>query len=482
MDARTTPISLETFKTITNSNGEFTTWTDIVMEAMDELTYNPELFVTPIKSFSEVIGDNIMFKNISNKNILPFNDNLTLNNNTMTQDKWNMLLYSDFMGPMEFSTMDRKSAYDWSQILSESLASIAIARRDFGNAECLKQVTDVALAIGNVFIMPDIDKEAPYNPTIAQVDYTSYKNAMVIVERFFQNIDRQRTKYAKGFDRKVGGTLISPQVALNFLAGKTAGFAGDDAYRAAVKENQVYEYLGAGYTKSLYLGQDYLMSEFLNGSTKVNSGLNTGNLIYPFFFSDLHIQFTYTPSVAFYGHSLGAEWRDVGTSRTKTVFTDIWRMNAAVKPVYGRFNYSFYSKIPVFPSWTDINGVVHRSLDLSVAADYNEFRNDVYKRQPMMYNAWLDGASNLTQDQVDALWTAATITWDPKTVATGEVLSTGDGSTKNIINVQRALVEGPTGASWVKLLGEDTRAAKKQEKKANKAIKENEAKVEEEIK
>ena len=58
---QSTNVTFEAFKSITDSKGQFTTWTDIINKAREVLPINNEILGAPFKSMEEVTGDNIVF-------------------------------------------------------------------------------------------------------------------------------------------------------------------------------------------------------------------------------------------------------------------------------------------------------------------------------------------------------------------------------------------------------------------------------------
>lgn len=416
INPQTTLISLETFKTITNSNGLFKTWTDIINEAKDTLPVNNQILGTVLKSYQDVMGDNVVFQNEENKNVYVYNDDLLKDNNLLTQDKWTMVLYSDYMLPLLYNGIDRKSAQDWSEILGNAMSNLFVAKQDLTNNTIIEEVNALNIALGQVKIIEGCDGDAPINAE-GNWDYSSYKQLAASITKFKLAEMRKRSKFAKGYNKNEVNFLISEQLAVNLLLGKTYNTAAAPAYEDFEKSFQPHEILGQIYNATMYLGTNTFMSEHTpttgaNANQVQNLGDMTGNLVRPFAFGDLHGLMVFMRSIAFYGHSYGSSTQDYPGSRMKKVWTYSWRMNGAVKPVYARFNYSFYSKIPTFPSYTRTNGEVVPARDLSLVADYNSFVNEVYLRQPMLYSAWFDGNSQVKQADLDAMWKKAKINWN----------------------------------------------------------------------
>lgn len=413
----TTPISFETFKTITNSNGQFVTWTDIVVQGSSALPINDEILGSLVKGITEITGDNVVFNNTENKNVGYFNDDVSIHNNKITRDKWVMYLYQDYMLTLEITDLDRKSALEWASYVEENMNSQFIAKNDIQNALCVWETYLLALAIGNFRLIAGCDGDANFLPS-GEMNYTPWKNLGFKLTDIFQKQRRTRTKFAKGYKKEQARFLTSQQLALRLLGGLTANSASTPAYEAIKNTAQPYQILTETYGSTMYLGQEFGMSEFTVGGNVQNKGQGTGNLTQPFFLENLHGLLYYIESIQVFGHGQLASdqarpYVDANgkMSRTKSVWSFIWRMQAAVLPIYARFNIAFINAIPKFPAWTDTNGVVHAAMDLSKADDYNTLCNTTFLKQPNLYSAFLDGASKITQPELNALWQKNTITW-----------------------------------------------------------------------
>ena len=409
IDARTTPISFETFKSITDSNGLFKTWADIMNVAMDNLPINEDILGAKIKNPIEVIGDNIVFENPENKNVLPFIDDITKRNNKLTMNKMTMLLHSDYMLPLEFDMIDSRSAIAWSELISQAVASMMVARQDLNNMTIIDAINRVNIALGRVKIIEDADKFS------TNYDDAKKLGLLLANERIMNRT--KRSKFSKGFQSSMERFLLSPQLSLKLQSGITAGSAAPQAYEDIQNKFQVTNIFGQTYeTTQMYLGQDIGMSEFTDDKgQKQNAGLNTGNLVKPFFFKDLQGLLFYNEAPAFYGHNYQERTLPMYNKRLTDVMTIVYRMNAAVKPIYAGMNMSFFSKIPTTSSYVDLAGNVIPARDYSTKKDYEALVNELYQEQPELYKwfGW-NGAYTIDQGALTKLWNDAKLDWKTK--------------------------------------------------------------------
>lgn len=406
IDLRTTPISFASYKSITDSKGLFDTWTDIVNKTMDELPVNSQILGSVLKSPEEVIGDNIVFQNIDNGNVYYFNDDITKHNNKATQTKMVMMLYTDYMLPFEVDNRDMKSAVAWSELIAKKVATLYQAKQDVNNLTVIDEINKYNIALGQVKIIADCDKDIADG-----VKYEDFKNLGATLGKIRTLSQYKRTKFMKGYNSSNLDFLISPVLSINLLTGKTYSSASPQAYSDMESEFQMKEFFGYNYKTTLYLGSDVGMSEFADKQTTLNEGECTGQLLKHYSLSNLHGLMVYRQSIAFYGHNFTDEVRPMTGSRTKSVQTFFYRMNAAVKPVYASINLSFFNAIPTSPSYTMYDGTVVPARDYSKAADLNALRNELVESQPQLYNKVLPKVSNLTQEQVNKIWTDANVKW-----------------------------------------------------------------------
>lgn len=409
-DFRTTPISLQTFMNITDSNGLFKTWADIRKNTLDSLPVNEDIMGTKIKAPEAIQGNNIIFENVENKNILPFIDDLTKRNNPLTLNKMIMNLYSDYMLPLEFNLMDKHSAMEWSQILSDAMSSMQIARKDLQNMIVIDELQKVCIALGRVAIVEGTDQ--------INLNYQENKALGVLLGNDRINNRRNRTKFMKGYNKQLERFLISPTMSLNLLSGLTANSASQQAYTDQLERFEITQVFGHTYeTTSMYLGLDIGMSEFTPDqggaqTAKQNVGKNTGQLIHPFFFSKLQGLLFYNDSIAYYEQNFEERIIPSPFKRYTDVLTIAFRMNAAVKPVYSAINKAYFSEIPKTESYVDLKGAVIPARDYSKKADYDALINELYQSQPQLYSmfGW-NGASNVDQATLTKMWDDAKIDW-----------------------------------------------------------------------
>lgn len=415
MTPQTTNVSFEVFKSITDSKGQFTTWTDIINKAREVLPINNEILGAPFKSMEEVVGDNIVFSNTTTKFVEYFRDDLS-DNNKLELDKMVMYLYNDFMTSYEYNWIDQKSTYEWSSIIADQVSQMFLTKQDISNALAVDEIQKIALALGNFTIIPNADKL--FKKADGTIDYSTAKTIGLFQQRIINKYRTKRTKYAKGIDPKEFSWVNSYDFSLNLLSSLTAGFsASNDAYKDVQVKNTQQDFLGKKYTESIYLGNDFEMSEFSitngNNTTKYNAGIHTGNLVKPFELKNVFSLFWLPRSLAYYGHNFVVSDRPSVNSRSKSVITFSWRSQVAIIPIFADFNHIFLTAMPSFKSYTKRDGSVEPAYDLSKfnesstgiangAKGYKEFVLKIRNEQPMLYNTLIDAngltSANITDD------------------------------------------------------------------------------------
>ena len=400
---QSTNVTFETFKSITDSKGQFTTWTDIINKAREVLPINNEILGAPFKSMEEVTGDNIVFSNVTTKFVEYFRDDLS-DNNKLELDKMVMFLYNDFMTSYDYNWIDQKSTYEWSSIIADQISQMFLTKQDISNALAVDEIQKIALALGNFTIIPNADKLM--KKADGTIDYSIAKTIGLFQQRIINQYRTKRTKYAKGIDPNEFSWVNSYDFSLNLLASLTAGYsASNDAYRDIQAKNTQQDFLGKKYTESIYLGNDLPMAEFQakqngTGSLQTNNpGIHTGNLVKPFELKHIFSLFWLPRSLAYYGHNFQVSDRPSTNSRSKSVITFSWRSQVAIIPIFADFNHIFITKMPVFSSYVKRDGTVTPSYNLSKwdqtaaanqpsqgAKGYKEFVLKIRKEQPMLYN------------------------------------------------------------------------------------------------
>lgn len=411
MTPQTTNVSFEAFKSITDSKGQFTTWTDIINKAREVLPINNEILGAPFKSMEEVVGDNIVFSNTTTKFVEYFRDDLS-DNNKLELDKMVMYLYNDFMTSYEYNWIDQKSTYEWSSIIADQVSQMFLTKQDISNALAVDEIQKIALAIGNFTIIPNADKL--FKKADGTIDYSVAKTIGLFQQRIINKYRTKRTKYAKGIDPKEFSWVNSYDFSLNLLSSLTAGYgASNDAYKDIQVKNTQQDFLGKKYTESIYLGNDLEMSEFSitsgSATTKYNGGIHTGNLVKPFELKNVFSLFWLPRSLAYYGHNFVVSDRPSVNSRSKSVITFSWRSQVAIIPIFADFNHIFLTAMPSFKSYTKRDGQVEPAYNLSIydgsnasangAKGYKEFVLKVRNEQPMLYNTLID-ANGLTSANI----------------------------------------------------------------------------------
>lgn len=414
MTPQTTNVSFEVFKSITDSKGQFTTWTDIINKAREVLPINNEILGAPFKSMEEVVGDNIVFSNTTTKFVEYFRDDLS-DNNKLELDKMVMYLYNDFMTSYEYNWIDQKSTYEWSSIIADQVSQMFLTKQDISNALAVDEIQKIALALGNFTIIPNADKL--FKKADGTIDYSTAKTIGLFQQRIINKYRTKRTKYAKGIDPKEFSWVNSYDFSLNLLSSLTAGYgASNDAYKDVQVKNTQQDFLGKKYTESIYLGNDFEMSEFkttttTGGATTTtthNAGIHTGNLVKPFELKNVFSLFWLPRSLAYYGHNFVVSDRPSVNSRSKSVITFSWRSQVAIIPIFADFNHIFLTAMPSFKSYTKRDGSVEPAYDLSKfnaqsagngTKGYNEFVLKIRNEQPMLYNT-LIGANGLTSANI----------------------------------------------------------------------------------
>ena len=420
---QSTNVTFETFKSITDSKGQFTTWTDIINKAREVLPINNEILGAPFKSMEEVTGDNIVFSNVTTKFVEYFRDDLS-DNNKLELDKMVMFLYNDFMTSYDYNWIDQKSTYEWSSIIADQISQMFLTKQDISNALAVDEIQKIALALGNFTIIPNADKLM--KKADGTIDYSIAKTIGLFQQRIINQYRTKRTKYAKGIDPNEFSWVNSYDFSLNLLASLTAGYsASNDAYRDIQAKNTQQDFLGKKYTESIYLGNDLPMGEFTttinnassvggfptSGSHKANAGIHTGNLVKPFELKHIFSLFWLPRSLAYYGHNFQVSDRPSTNSRSKSVITFSWRSQVAIIPIFADFNHIFLTKMPVFSSYVKRDGSVEPAYDLSKwssteasnspstgAKGYKEFVLKIRSEQPMLYNTLIAADDNSNQN------------------------------------------------------------------------------------
>ena len=412
---QSTNVTFEAFKSITDSKGQFTTWTDIINKAREVLPINNEILGAPFKSMEEVTGDNIVFSNVTTKFVEYFRDDLS-DNNKLELDKMVMFLYNDFMTSYDYNWIDQKSTYEWSSIIADQISQMFLTKQDISNALAVDEIQKIALALGNFTIIPNADKLM--KKADGTIDYSVAKTIGLFQQRIINQYRTKRTKYAKGIDPNEFSWVNSYDFSLNLLASLTAGYsASNDAYRDIQAKNTQQDFLGKKYTESIYLGNDLPMGEFTTTiknpsnvggfqdqqTQKVNSGIHTGNLVKPFELKHIFSLFWLPRSLAYYGHNFQVSDRPSTNSRSKSVITFSWRSQVAIIPIFADFNHIFLTKMPVFSSYVKRDGSVEPAYNLNKwsateavsdptpgAQGYKEFVLKIRKEQPMLYNTLIE--------------------------------------------------------------------------------------------
>ena len=410
---QSTNVTFEAFKSITDSKGQFTTWTDIINKAREVLPINNEILGAPFKSMEEVTGDNIVFSNVTTKFVEYFRDDLS-DNNKLELDKMVMFLYNDFMTSYDYNWIDQKSTYEWSSIIADQISQMFLTKQDISNALAVDEIQKIALALGNFTIIPNADKLMKKQD--GTIDYSVAKTIGLFQQRIINKYRTKRTKYAKGIDPNEFSWVNSYDFSLNLLASLTAGYsASNDAYRDIQAKNTQQDFLGKKYTESIYLGNDLPMAEFKvtqgASSTTHNQGVFTGNLVKPFELKHIFSLFWLPRSLAYYGHNFQVSDRPSTNSRSKSVITFSWRSQVAIIPIFADFNHIFITEMPKFSSYVKRDGTVEPAYDLSKwsaneagstpsagAQGYKEFVLKIRQEQPMLYNTLIAADDNSGQN------------------------------------------------------------------------------------
>lgn len=421
---QSTNVTFEAFKSITDSKGQFTTWTDIINKAREVLPINNEILGAPFKSMEEVTGDNIVFSNVTTKFVEYFRDDLS-DNNKLELDKMVMFLYNDFMTSYDYNWIDQKSTYEWSSIIADQISQMFLTKQDISNALAVDEIQKIALALGNFTIIPNADKLMKKQD--GTIDYSVAKTIGLFQQRIINQYRTKRTKYAKGIDPNEFSWVNSYDFSLNLLSSLTAGYsASNDAYRDIQAKNTQQDFLGKKYTESIYLGNDLPMGEFTttiknnpsnvggftnNQQTTANAGIHTGNLVKPFELKHIFSLFWLPRSLAYYGHNFQVSDRPSTNSRSKSVITFSWRSQVAIIPIFADFNHIFITEMPKFSSYVKRDGSVEPAYNLNKwsateatndpstgAKGYKEFVLKIRKEQPMLYNTLIAADDNSGQN------------------------------------------------------------------------------------
>lgn len=399
----TTPITFETFKEITRSDGTFNTYTDIINAAMTALPVNEELLGVHFNSMREVTGDNIVFKNTEYKTIEWLRKDLA-DNNSLTLNKMTMFLYNDFMTALDYGIKDKKSTVEWAAIVADTISKMFITKRDVSNMLVIDEMFKVALAAGEFTIINNgWDEVTDAN---GEPWYNAYKQLAANIARFKFKKQRMRTKFVKGLDTDRYRFTLAKEFSLNLLTGLTAGYQGSEgAYKDIQYRDQTLTFFGTEFNSSIYFHDVIDMNEWkkITGPGQVtvqNPGSHTGNLIKPFNFENI-LGFAWLPeSIKYYGHNF--EQTDVPhvDNRTDKVLSFMWRGQVAIHPLYAKLNHVFIDKMPVFKSYETKTGQQVRQYDLNQFADYLQFRKDLRASQPELYNWIINADGTVSNDEL----------------------------------------------------------------------------------
>lgn len=390
----TTRVDFQTYKKITASDGTYSTWTDIITKARTAIPVNNEIFLVPFKSMEEVgFGDNVTWDVLETKNVEYLRTELD-KNNKLTQNKFVMMLYNDFMASYEYSILDQKSVWDWAAIAAGVINQMFISKQDISNALAADEIQKIALALGNFTIVKNADGlllDAEGN-----LEEKAFKTLGIQMRRLLNSYRVKRTKFAKGIDINRLKWVNSPNFSLNLLGSLTASVAGsNEAYRDLKFQNIARNFLGTEFTESMYLGSDIDMAQFTptagtqNGQVQ-NQGKFTGNLVKPFTLGKLFSISWLPESLKYYGHNFTTTDVPAANSRTTRVQSFMWRSQVAIDPVLAGFNHIFITELPTFPSYTKVDGTVVEQLDLNDFENYKKFKQNVRAEQPMLYNTLID--------------------------------------------------------------------------------------------
>lgn len=437
----TTQVSLQTFLTITATDGTYSTWAEILELARTTLPVNPKILNAVIKDFKNVTGGTVVFKNGQKKNVQVFRDSLD-RNNVMSEDKHTMFIKNYFMLPFEYSSLDIHSASEWSEMLADDLAQMFISKKDILNNLALNEIFKVAIATGSVKIIKKLGTDMLQTPTTGDVKF-AYLQIGQYLANTFKKQTKLRTKFSTGTSERSYKWLLSNEASANLLAGKSYGTASDKAYADLTNKNEVNELFGSIYETNINLQTRFGMSEFetikegvsipantpyLNETSTaitttlkqvVYAGQGTGNLLYPMNFENLIGLMFYIDSLEVAGNEITADYTQPAVnSRTNSVISNIWRYQAAIKPIFSKFNIAILNDIPKREAYLDFEtGDFVPGEDYSKIEDFTKLVNRLKQEQPDIYGKILKNVPT-TQEALTKMWKEAEVLWPVSPTAT----------------------------------------------------------------
>lgn len=418
----TTKVSFETFKTISDSSGQFTTYADLIKLATLRLPINDEFLGASFKSITEVVGSNVELSNITNKYLEYFRSELT-GNNKLEYDKMTMHIYNAYMAPFEYSSYDEKSALDWASLVAQSINKMFEVKQDIANAIALDEIQKITLGLGEFHVIKNGDKSI-MTPD-GSINFDAYKQLAISMIEIQNDKMKLRTKFARGINKNRWSWLNSPNFGVKLLAGQTAGYSGSNlAYLDLKNLDHATQIFGLEFRQSRYLGDYIPMQEFTPSSgtqsgQKQNTGIFTGNLVEMFDFRHL-LSIGWIPdSLLYLGNQLRTTERPQTNTRLDTVLTFTWKAQAAIIPLLAHFNHAFISTVPSFASYTKVDGTTVAAMNLTQFEDWKKYNKKTLAQQPALYNHLFnsDGVPYhlVTKVTDQSSWTnyitASTIVW-----------------------------------------------------------------------
>lgn len=375
-----TLVNFQQFISISQSNGAFNVWTDILAKEWKENLTNQEVLgVTPfLTKMVDGIGDNIELQ----IQVLPGVNYLNAGNFDVQQIKTHKVMAhigTDYEGSFQVDIRDQKSSVDWSRYLGNEVAGITKRRSDQNNLIAMEAIINTCLATGSYVI----------DPVVGSADYSKeeYYDASQRLVRKANTLASFRSKYHLGtpVDRiKLLGSYDAIQnivIGQNFISSANLSL---EKYSSG-EPGKVMSYDNA---RTIYLGKKVDFME--------DVGTSAERQVYAksFDFTNYSALIYQLDSLRVYGHyftdpiinsNMVADAITKKINKAIRLITFMWRINAFISPGFEPLNVLVCNRAPTL-------------------AEINAARTQLRTEQPGLYNTTLGTAlPDLTQEQVDAM-------------------------------------------------------------------------------
>lgn len=338
-----TPITLQQYIGVKNSQGQFKTYTDWKYGGWINVLYNNEILGSPIIKPEEVYGDNIEFSNIA----IPkaFNLDATLTNvvaniNTPVQDKLVLKLMDEYSTGYEYTLRDYKSAKDWSALFGEWVAAANVVYSDICNWISMEAITDYCLATGQYIILPEMDLQQSGPTNINWV----YNEASQVIADSASDIINNRSMYGLGEPQdRVRIYLGAKQY--NKLVRGVNYISASNMSLEAYKSGQFTEFMGFPTARTHYLARNCMVATDPVNGVRDFKNANFLGLIYSI------------ETLCFYSHRYDDPQWQSPTEWGKYYWVLGWRANAGIRNGRGQLNTLI---VKTAPTLTDVQNALAR--------------------------------------------------------------------------------------------------------------------------